>query len=206
MAIDKEQKCMQLCVQAKIESAKSLLDELHADGVPFDYPSLGDLFRKDSVEWNDKLGERTVQIFIFCLIFTVLVFCSPFALLLYTYKWINTYCRLKLEILSLRKEDHIIYSPEVKTIENLWRCNGLLESKYSNDEKLSLLNEWIKVLYGYEVANQIDIEGRYNKIISSHVKLNTPYYQGVKGAPHFYFGSPFDSLISSLSKELSSYE
>ena len=50
--------------------------------------------------------------------------------------------------------------PNIKTIKSLWELHGLDDNKYTMDESIDLLSKWIEILYGADIAMNINIRQR----------------------------------------------
>lgn len=94
-------------------------------------------------------------------------------------------------------------SPKSKTLDALWRACDLFE-ELSAEHSVELLNKWLVVLYGQELAESVNVEARIDTIIQQQLKANLPFYEG-SNAPHFHFASPTKVLIRELTEKLPPY-
>lgn len=113
--------------------------------------------------------------------------------------------RLKAEILKEKINSKKLEVPNTKTLRSLWHLHGLSERACTNEGRLQLLSEWIKILYGESIAESVNLNQRLEAIMSTHERVNRPYYEGGSEATRFFFGSPVDCLIKELSEELGEY-
>lgn len=97
--------------------------------------------------------------------------------------------------------------PDEKTLEALWSLHGLPDGyRFSVDERLGLLNEWIEILYGKVVAKNLNLESRLDTMYERHADANHSWYMREEGAVKFFFPPEFDTLLQQLTKELPPYE
>lgn len=130
----------------------------------------------------------------------------PVAYILHLLEVQNKKRSLKTEIAGENINPTNTETPTIKTLESLWQLHGLDEYKYSSEERLELLSEWIEILYGKRIAEGLNLNQRVEAMAIRHAEANRPYYEGKSDAPHFYFVSPVDSLIRELSEELPEYD
>jgi len=94
--------------------------------------------------------------------------------------------------------------PETKTVLNLWHLHGVDCGEYREHRAISLLNQWLDILYGKGTAVRLNIGGHCERMWARNIKTNMPFYRG-EDAPHFHFRNPFDSMLEKVSEELPPY-
>jgi len=205
MISNKEHDCIIKAHQAKLAVAMARLAEHRKDGVLFDNPLEGFTGR---IKWKEDVGERIIQMALLPLGLVLVLFLLlmiPFIYVVNVWAWYANRKELKSEIKALEEEPQSDQAPDEKDLESLWWLHGLEDRKYTSDERLNLLGGWIDILYGEDVAKDLRIQSRVDESRQRQMKANRPYYEG-KDSPHYHFGSPVDSVIRTLSKELSEYE
>lgn len=129
---------------------------------------------------------------------------------------------LRDEIRRLRSCPLPLGEASVGTLDALWSLHGLENDPLSfhddlatwaflhgphndvdhSEMALNLLCQWVDILYGTGRSVDLKIHERAREIERQMGEANRPYYEGQKGAPHYHFGSPLESLIKELSDEL----
>jgi hypothetical protein len=135
---------------------------------------------------------------------------AAFLLIFYLYltdTWERAKKRRKLvqELRAIKRSRGDLYEvPEEKTIWELWRWYGL-DKGSSEAEQLRLLSLWVEMLYGRAVRQQFDFKAMLFEIRNRNFEANTPYYNGDRSAPFFFFNDNASSLAIALSGKLPPY-
>jgi len=198
-----ELKCCSYANSTKKLCIEKELNEFKILKVPFENPAEGISLKE--IEWNKNIIKRILQVLFLPLILLLThIIAVPFVYILHL---LNTWIEKRDLKKSLNKHTMDISNwqpPRCKTIFELW---NYLELDYSDhyDALKNILNEWLTIIYGEEISQNIEIDSRLKEIAESHSKANKDYYDGVPGAPHFTFASPLETLIRNLSDELPNY-
>jgi hypothetical protein len=205
-ASNKERRCIERSLQARLAAAKTRLAELNKDRIPFDHPLRG---ITGGITWNKTIVGKIKQIALLplVLLFVLIAYAStPILYILTLWELLQKRHELKMNIKALEAESLSDDVPDEKTLGSLWWLHGLEDRDYSCDERVSLLDTWISVLYGEDAATNLRLQSRVAKIAEQNYKVNLPYAQGKEGAAHFILASPVDTLLRQLSEELPLYE
>lgn len=130
----------------------------------------------------------------------ILALGAPFDYVAHLRKLARTKADLKDEIRRLITSPLPTEESPARTLDALWRRHGL--KNYWSEIALDLLCQWVDILYGSGRSAELKIRERELEIDRQNTETNRPYYEGKKGAPHFYFEKPIDTLIDKLSEEL----
>jgi hypothetical protein len=130
----------------------------------------------------------------------ILALGAPFDYVGHLRKLARTKADLKDEIRRLITSPLPPEESPARTLRALWSRHG--RKRDSSEFALDLLCQWVDILYGLGRSAQLRIRERYVEIGHDITELNRPYYQGKKGAAHFYLGEPIEVLIDKLSEEL----
>ena len=201
----KERCCIEKSHQARLAAAQDRLLVLEKKAIPFDGPGLS---LADGIEWKENVISTIVQIALLPLILLldlVAISITLITCVLHSWKSHNYKQMLKREIKALETESLSDQVPDKKDLESLWMLHGLEKSKYSSNERLCLIETWIVILYGTDETKNINLKQKANEISKRQMKANLHWYED-KGAAHFLFSSPVDSLIRQLSEELTPYQ
>ena len=95
-------------------------------------------------------------------------------------------------------------SPTEKTIFALWVANSPDYKSLRRFNRLTLLYDWVDILYGEGAAAKLRLAQRGTEIARSQSKANEAYYKE-EDAPYFIFKEPADILVEQLSQELPFY-
>ena len=207
MISNKERDCIEKARQARLDAANARLVDVKKNGVPFDSPADG-LTWKWKFKWDEKLGDRIVQIVLLILLPVMFLLLFVMTLIAYIFHlWVTHQKKreLKREINELESEALSGQVPDEKDLESLWWLHGLEDRKYTSDERLNLVSDWVGILYGTDAPKDLRLQSRVDESRERQMKANLPYYEG-KDSPHYHFGSPVDSVIRTLSAELPEYE
>ena len=207
MVRDKEYQCITAGRQARVASAQRRLDDLYDNGKPFDNPLGG-------VSWDldeDGAARNKIKKILLLPVAVLLIAFStllvvPIAYLAHRWDIYKQKQTLKREVADEKTRPSDTELPALKTLDALWQLHGLLESKYSSDERLDLLSQWLEILYGTDVAEDLAIKHRVDAIGARHLKANRSYHEYQYGAAHFNFAAAVESLIRQLSDELFEYD
>jgi hypothetical protein len=113
--------------------------------------------------------------------------------------------RLLQELRAIKRSRGDLYEvPEEKTLWELWRWYGL-DKGSSEAEQLRLLSLWVEMLYGRALRQQFDFKAMLFEIRNRNFEANTPYYNGDRTAPFFFFNDNASSLAIALSGKLPPY-
>ena len=202
---DEERCCIVISHQARLAAANARLAELEKNGIPFDSPISG---IAGGIEWEENIGGRIMQAAILPLVLVFSLFLyvmTPVAYIQHLRKVHQKKKELEREIQAIESELLSDQVPDRKDVESLWRLHGLDERKYSLDERVNLLSNWIDTLYGKDASNNLRLKSKAEDIAERNFKANLPCYED-KDAPHFRFVSPVDSMARQLSEELPPYQ
>lgn len=198
-----ELECCRYANSTKRKYIEKELNEFNILNVPFENPAEGISLKE--VEWNENIFKRVLQIiFLPLVLLLTYLIAVPFMYILHL---LNTWIErreLKKRLYKYTMDISSMQLPKCKTIFELW---NFLDLDYSDnhDALKNILNEWLIIIYGKEISQNVEIESRLKEIAESHGKANKDYYDGVPGAPHFTFASPLETLIRNLSDELPNY-
>lgn len=195
----KKQQCIEEAINAKILSANNRLEHIVNNGISYENP-INLLF--DGVKWKERFIDKLLQIFIFFLSIPFILILSPISWLINFIDIQNEKNKIRQEIKSLKLQKIKDIDCEYKSLENFWNRYGLDINKYSEQEIIDLMEIWIIVLFGKEVAKNIDINSQLNKIKEDNIKANKPYYDGIVESAHYYFEAPVITLINTISKKI----
>jgi hypothetical protein len=204
--INIERQCVEQALIVKSNSAQRQLTDLRKNGIPIDHILSG---FTTQVEWEKEPRKRIIQILLMPPVITlvILVFLLTFPIA-YVLNIRTTHIKkrdlekeIKLCDLNLESTN----KPSIKTVESLWELHGLDDNKYTMDECVDLLSKWIKILYGADIAMNVNIRQRVDTIAANRIELNRAYYENHSDGIHFHFGPIFPSVLSLISKELPEY-
>ena len=204
-ASNNERDCIEIACQARQAAATARLAELKKNGVPFENP-ISDL--AGGITWNESLVGKLKQIALLPLLLVYVLVAFAMVPIFYILNLWDVYLKkkeLKREIKALEVESLSDEVPDEKDVKSLWRLHGFEERECSLDEKLNLLSDWIRTLYGRDVLMNLRLQSRVDKIAEIRVKVNLPYYRGEEGAGHFILAPTVDTLLRQLSEELPLY-
>ncbi|MDB4522194.1 hypothetical protein N9100_02140 [Gammaproteobacteria bacterium] len=197
MNYDKKRLCILKACDAKLVIARSeLADIVSFKNSPFDI--LGD------VRWHKTTSGKALQVvgvlilIPLLLIWTVLTYII--GLIVISQKIMVLWLKTIMPGLLLKLTDE----SEERSLHTLWDNYGLDRYESSADNRLALLECWLRILYGAG-AEELQLKDRVNAISQRHIESNQSYYEGT-GGPHYNFLPPVDSLIRELSSELPQYE
>lgn len=96
--------------------------------------------------------------------------------------------------------------PQDNTLWSLWKLYGL-EKSFSSEARIDLVRNWIDILYGKEVADKLNIEGRVKETMARNAGVSESFHESNNELHHncILFMNPVDSVVRDLSKELQSY-
>lgn len=113
-----------------------------------------------------------------------------------------------LSFLGVKADKDVFSSniPKDNTLYSLWRLYGL-DKTFSSDERIGLVRDWIDILYGKEVADKLNIEGRVQETMARNAGVSESFHESSNELHHncILFMNPVDSVVRDLSKELPSY-
>jgi len=205
VASSQVQACIAKARELRLRVAENSLNALVAHGLPFEGPAAGITLR---IQWAKDFGGRLKQIAFYPIalaLILVLLVGTPFFYVGHLRKVAKAKADLKRKISLLRAEPPSTEAPEHKTLDFLWALHGVEEDECNFDERLQLLSDWIAILYGPGLAEDLRLRDRIEEIARGYSKANRSYYEG-RGGPHFHFKPPLDALISKLSGELPRYD
>jgi hypothetical protein len=204
--INIERQCVEQSLIVKSNSAQRQLTDLRKNGIPIEHPLSG---FTTQVEWEKEPRKRIIQILLMPPVITLVIFVF---LLTFPIAYVLNIRTAHIKKRDLEKEIKLCdlnfestKKPNIKTVESLWELHGLDDNKYTMDECIDLLSKWIKILYGADIAMNVNIRQRVDTIAASRIELNRPYYEKHSDGMHFYFGPIFPSVLSLISKELPEY-
>jgi len=201
-----ELKCINLSRKAKLVSAREYLSELKANKLDIENP-LGDL--SGGITWGDSIYQRTKQVMLLpiVLLFTILTYAAiPPLYILDLWDEYLKKRKVKSDIKELENEILQAQLPTNKVLAELWRLHGMCSRKYSSDEIVRLLRDWINILYGEDVCKKLQLNNRVREISARQMTANSPYYKDKSKAAHFHFVALVNVLINELTFELPAYE
>lgn len=197
--------CIEQASAARISAARERLTNLQKRGVPFESPLSG---LSIAIDWNGETKEKIRQIFLmpiaFVLVF-LLAILVPVAYIVHLVEINEKKKKLKKEIIFEAQASKNREVPKIKTLKQLWSIHGFDEHKYTTEERIELLEKWINILYGADMALSLNLEERVKIIELRHSEANKSYHKGEIDAHFFHFISPVDALIQNLSEELPTY-
>ena len=204
--INIERQCVEQALIVKSNSAQRQLTDLRKNGIPIEHPLSG---FTSQVEWKKEPRKRIIQILLMPPVITLVIFVF---LLTFPIAYVLNIRTTHIKKRDLEKEiklcDFNLEStnkPNIKTVESLWELHGLDDNKYTMDECIDLLSKWIKILYGADIAMNINIRQRVDTIATNRMELNRPYYENHSDGIHFHFAPIFPSIVVLISNELSAY-
>jgi hypothetical protein len=204
--INIERQCVEQALIVKSNSAQRQLTDLRKNGIPIDHLLSG---FTTQVEWEKEPRKRIIQILLMPPVITLVIFVF---LLSFPIAYVLNIRATHIKKRDLEKEIKLCdlnlestNKPNIKTVESLWELHGLDDNKYTMDECIDLLSKWIKILYGADIAMNINIRQRVDTIATNRMELNRPYYENHSDGIHFHFGPIFPSVLSLISKELPEY-
>jgi hypothetical protein len=203
--IDIERQCVEQALILKSSLAQRQLADLRKNGIPFEHPLSG---ATSQIEWEMESRKRIIQILLVPPVITlnIFVFLLTYPIAYMINIW-STY-KIKRELKQMIKLCNLncisTQSPNIKRLEYLWGLHGLDES-YTHNECIDLLSVWIKILYGADIASNINIRQKIDTICAKRVELNRPYYENRMEGTHFHFAPVLPSVITLISNELPEY-
>ena len=102
---------------------------------------------------------------------------------------------------STSKQNNYVL-PARKSLLALWRIHGFSAYGDKDEVKLDVLSGWIRIFYGDELAEDIDLSCRLKTIRMQQAKN---FCKCVDNDVHCSFMAPFDTLVYNLSEELPEY-
>jgi hypothetical protein len=190
----------------KSNSAQRQLTDLRKNGIPIEHPLSG---FTTQVEWKKEPRKRIIQVLLMPPVITLVIFVF---LLTFPIAYVLNIRTAHIKKRDLEKEIKLsdlnfgsTNKPNIKTVESLWELHGLDDSKYTMDECIDLLSKWIKILYGVDIAMNVNIRQRVDTIAANRIELNRAYYEKHGDGMHFHFAPIFPSVLSLISKELPEY-
>ena len=130
----------------------------------------------------------------------ILALGAPFDYVAHLRKLARTKADLQDEIRRLITSPLLPEVPPARTLRALWSRHG--RKGDSSESAVDLLCQWVDILYGSGRSAELKIREQVREIDRGIGELNRPWYDGQKGAAHFYCGQPIDTLIDKLSEEL----
>jgi hypothetical protein len=204
--INIERQCVEQALIVKSNSAQRQLADLRKNGIPIEHPLSG---FTTQVEWKKEPRKRIIQILLIPPVITLVIFVF---LLTFPIAYLLNIRTAHVKKRDLEKEIKLCdlnfeskNKPNIKTVESLWELHGLDDNKYTMDECVDLLSKWIKILYGADIAMNINIRQRVDTIAANRMELNRPYYENHSDGIHFHFAPIFPSIVVLISNELSAY-
>lgn len=200
--------CVEQALIVKPNAAQRRLVDLRNNGILFEHP-LSDLTTQ--VGWEKDPKKRMIQILLMPLVFIIIIFLLmlmltvPIAYIfnIWTTHRIKRDLEKEIKLYDLNIDN--INKPKFKTVESLWELHGLNEAKYTTDECIALLSKWITILYGADIAMNINICHRMDVMAANRIELNRPYYENQSNSTHFHFAPIFPSIIVLISNKLTAY-
>lgn len=192
----KEIECARLAFEAKRDVARQRLGALYAKR--FDGPLSGaSLWPKRSIGLAQFL-----MLPVSAVVVLLLAIVTPLA---YARHLIDI--RRSANLLQLRIHEVFdpaqFKAPRAKTLNALWASCELPDG-LGLDEGATLLQKWLEILYGGDIAGSTNCATRASDIAKEQIEANRPYYEG-DDSPHFHFAFPIDSLLHRLTEELPAY-
>ncbi|MBA6336669.1 hypothetical protein H4J57_05575 [Colwellia sp. BRX8-7] len=200
--INIERLCVEQALIVKSNSARRQLADLCKNGIPIDHPLSGFTIQ---VEWKKELIKKIIQTLLMPLVIFLLLLTLPIAYMFNIWTFHRKKRDLEKEIKLCDLNFEGTNNLNIKTVESLWELHGLDDNKYTLDECIDLLSKWIKILYGADLAMNINIRQRVDTIAANRIELNRAYYENESDGIHFHFAPIFPSIIVLISNELSAY-
>lgn len=204
MMSPKERRCLHASLQATSHVAERHLLEVERVGRPFDNPLSG--LRR--IEWRRSTIGKLKQVLLLpvaVVLVGLLGLAVPFLYL--GHLWSVTSEKRELRRRASRRGSRAkIAAPEIKTIAALWAVYGLQGVEYEEHDQIEVLLQWLRILYGKDFAESIDLDERLESIKYRHRQANRPYVEGVPGAAHYRFVPAIEVLVNELSQELPYYQ
>jgi hypothetical protein len=167
----------------------------------FDLPKLKDM----GLEWFPTVAGKLFQIliypFIILLAFVTIAIFNGNGV----YEQWQIKRKLKKELRYLKKLSAPYQSPDVKNLEELWRCYGL-DKRYGREHQLHLIEKWVELLYGREVLKRLNPKALLAEIRREHALANKAYCKGNTDAPYFFFSQDDISLTRKIAEILTAYD
>jgi len=200
-----EQECIRMALKMRLESLQS---QLKASSIwqPENSWTLDGIL--SAIDLPPGSWGKVKQVMLLTIAIPLLA--ATFLLMFYLYlaeTWERAKKRRKLlqELRAIKRSRGELYEvPETKTIWELWRWYGL-DKGSSEAEQLRLLSLWVDMLYGRTVRQQFDFKAMLFEIRNRNFEANTPYYNGDRTAPFFFFNDNASSLAIALSGKLPPY-
>jgi hypothetical protein len=161
------------------------------------------LYGVELVDCHESIGtilKRLAVLPIAIPLLLILAVGAPFDYVGHLRKLARTKADLKDEIRRLITSPLPPAESPARTLRALWSRHG--RKGDSSASAVDLLCQWVDILYGSGRSAELKIRERELEICRQTTEANLPYYEGKKGAAHFYFGEPVDILIDKLSEEL----
>ncbi|GAA5526179.1 hypothetical protein Maes01_02774 [Microbulbifer aestuariivivens] len=202
---EKEARCIDASRALRISAIDKKIKELSYVSNRYESPLAGVSLRMPAVQ-------GTVQrLKIFALLPVVIVLLAFLAMLVpvcYAACWLE--CRKDIRSLKKKKKSLLESMGEgdavgIKTLEALWCEHGVGRDDATLDGRIRLIDEWIEILYGKDCSMNVDFPRVVERVQAENAGANRPYYDGVEGAPHFYFGCPVEQAVDQVSELLPLY-
>ncbi len=210
--INIERECVEQALIIKSNSAQQRLTDLCKNGRPLENPFSG---LTSGIEWEKDIKKRMIQAVLIPLVLFVAIF---LAVLIFPIAYLVNIRAIYNEKRDLKKELKLCdvnfasalkntgtNKPNIKTVESLWELHGLDNANFTMDEHIDLLSKWIEILYGEDIAMNIDIRQRVDTIAANRMELNRLYYENHSDGIHYNFAPIFPTMVAIISKELPKY-
>lgn len=194
--------CIRLGRAIKLRTAEEELAALSVKGSSWKTWQ-SPLFGVTILDWRESIGTNLKQVAVLPIAIPrllLLALGAPFDYVGHLRELARRKAGLKDEIRRLIANPLPPEDPPARTLRALWSRHG--RKNDSSEVALNLLCQWVDILYGSGRSAELRIRERELEICRQTTEANLPYYEGKKGAAHFYFGDPMDTLVDELSERL----
>lgn len=113
--------------------------------------------------------------------------------------------RLMKSIKALKRYKIDLTEPQDKTLSNLWVYHGLNHKQIPIEVCITLLHQWIRILYGKEVSDRFDLNMMYHGTFQKEFTLNKAHYKNQSKGCRFHTGDKFLGVIRQVESSLPKY-
>ena len=202
---EKESRCIDASRALRISAIDNKIKELSNVSNRYESPLVGVSLRMPVVQGTVQRLKRFALLPVVLVLLAFLVMLVPVC---YAACWLE--CRK--DIRSLKKQKKSLsesmgegHAVGIKTLEALWCEHGVGRDDATLDDRIRLIDEWIGILYGKDYSINVDFPRVVERVQAENAGANRPYYDGVEGAPHFYFGCPVEQAVDQVSELLPLY-
>jgi hypothetical protein len=191
--------CIRVARAIELKTAEERLAALSVKGYSWktwQSPSYG----VDLLDCHEGIGTILMRLAVLPIAMLIIALGTPFDYVAHLRKLARTKADLQDEIRRLITSPLLPEVPPARTLRALWSRHG--RKGDSSESAVDLLCQWVDILYGSGRSAELKIREQVREIDRGIGELNRPWYDGQKGAAHFYCGQPIDTLIDKLSEEL----